>query len=165
LYCKGKLCPPLHVSITESQIPSSKGRSVTFQGVVATPAIPLGPGHTESCPGATARVVRTPGDHLVGENTTVQLALGAPTSSYRRRSPSFCPSRRRLAEFSRSLAAEARAGQPPYITPVSTASAVRQLVGDNPWWMPASSICGIPGRSSRWTSVGCHTPPSVAASW
>src|SRR6266850_2782918 len=55
---------------------------MTCAHVVATPTMQRGPGHTESRPGATSRVLRTPCDHLVCEKTTESIPLLISESTY-----------------------------------------------------------------------------------
>jgi hypothetical protein len=50
-------------------------------GVVASPTRPRGPGHTAPLPGATMRVLRTPGEHLGCEKTPVHIGPSAHTSA------------------------------------------------------------------------------------
>src|SRR6266850_719287 len=138
---------------------------MTCAHVVATPTMQRGPGPTESRPGATSRVLRTPCDHLVCEKTPVHRWHGVHTASYRKRSPWFCPSRKPLAEFSKSSGAEDRAGQSRYISRISQECIVGRLLDHHLWWIPASGMRDRPGMSFQWSNVGSRTPQSAAASW
>jgi hypothetical protein len=75
-------------------------------------SMPQAPGRTGSAPVMAARVLRTPGHQPVCKNTTVPITHGVRTSSYRKRSPWLCLSKRLHCKGFRSAGAEDKGVQP-----------------------------------------------------
>lgn len=73
------------------------------------PPMPQVQGRTGSCPVMPARVLRTPEDQPVFENTTAPIIRGVRTLSYRKRSRLICLSRRLHWEYLRCMGAEDKA--------------------------------------------------------
>jgi hypothetical protein len=126
--------------------------------------MPRGPRQRASHPGATASVLSMPGAHRVSDTATVHRWHGAHTSSYRTRSPAFCPSRRPLSECSRFSGAEESAAPSRAISRISTESVVRRGLDHTLGWLPASGLHDLLGRLLQWPSVASNTPPAGAAS-